>query len=92
MKRAPHLSKRAQKINATGGVDRTRNGILDAQSLNCSEALHARSTEAAGAIFFEQETSAQTEESLQAAWLSCLSRAMLSLTIVVCDNEHDRRS
>lgn len=89
--RAASLKTRADK--RTDGVDARALEFFDAESLRLLRGRYTRvPLEAMGAIFFEQETSAETEESLQAAWLSLLEQS----DALVDDswfamNEHDRQ-
>jgi D-lactate dehydrogenase (cytochrome) len=71
--RAASLLSRAEKL--PGGIDARALEFFDAQSLRLLREHYASvPTEAAGAIFFEQETNVQTEESLQTTWLALLER------------------
>lgn len=75
------------------GIDARALEFFDAESLKFLKAHYSRVPDgAAGAIFFEQETSLQTEESLQAAWLELLERhnSMLDDSWFAT-NEHDRK-
>jgi D-lactate dehydrogenase (cytochrome) len=74
-------------------VDARALEFFDAESLKFLRERYQRvPTNAAGAIFFEQETTPQTEEELQAAWLALLEKhhALLDDSWFAT-NEHDRR-
>jgi D-lactate dehydrogenase (cytochrome) len=69
--RALSLQTRAGK--QAGGVDARALEFFDRESLQLLRSRYERvPPEAVGAIFFEQETNAHSEESLQTAWLSLL--------------------
>jgi D-lactate dehydrogenase (cytochrome) len=89
--RAASLETREGKRSS--GLDARALEFFDAESLRLLRGRYARVPEdAAGAIFFEQETSAQTEESLQAMWLSLLERHKALLDDSwFATNEQDRR-
>jgi D-lactate dehydrogenase (cytochrome) len=69
------LSLRTREENQAGGIDARALEYFDTESLQLLRGRYPRvPTDAAGAIFFEQETTAQTEESLQTMWLALLER------------------
>ncbi|HKR00645.1 MAG TPA: FAD-linked oxidase C-terminal domain-containing protein, partial [Pyrinomonadaceae bacterium] len=79
--------------NKAGGMDARALEYFDAESLQLLRNRYPRvPEEAAGAIFFEQETTALTEESSQSAWLALLERhgALLDDSWFAT-NEADRR-
>ncbi|HKC65638.1 MAG TPA: FAD-binding oxidoreductase, partial [Pyrinomonadaceae bacterium] len=89
--RAASLQTREEK--RTGGIDARALEFFDAESLRFLRSHYTRvPVRAAGAIFFEQETTEATEESLQAAWLELLERhnALLDDSWFAT-NEPDRR-
>ena len=89
--RAASLRTRASAD--TDGIDARALEFFDAESLKFLKRRYSRvPDEMAGAIFFEQETSARTEENLQAAWLELLERhnAMLDDSWFAT-NEPDRK-
>jgi len=89
--RAASLHTRASED--ADGIDARALEFFDAESLKFLNAHYSRvPDEAAGAIFFEQETTAETEESLQAAWLELLERHSSMLDDSwFATNEHDRK-
>jgi len=89
--RASSLQTREDKKSV--GLDARALEFFDAESLQFLRSHYAQvPMDAAGAIFFEQETTQITEESLQAAWLELLERnnALLDDSWFAT-NEHDRR-
>ncbi|PYS47426.1 MAG: FAD-binding oxidoreductase [Acidobacteria bacterium] len=89
--RASSLQTREDKKSV--GLDARALEFFDAESLRFLRSHYAQvPMDAAGAIFFEQETTQITEESLQAAWLELLERnnALLDDSWFAT-NEHDRR-
>lgn len=89
--RRSSLDTRAGKL--AEGIDARALEFFDAESLRLLKSRYERvPTEAEGAIFFEQETSAATEESLQSAWLALLEQhdAMMDDSWFAV-NEHERR-
>jgi D-lactate dehydrogenase (cytochrome) len=85
-------SLRTREVNHAGGIDARALEFFDAESLRL---LANRYTlvplHSAGAIFFEQETTEQTEESLLAAWLELLERHHAQLDDSwFATNERDR--
>src|SRR5947209_6149380 len=71
--RASSLQTREDKKSV--GLDARALEFFDAESLRFLRSHYAQvPMDAAGAIFFEQETTQITEESLQAAWLELLER------------------
>src|SRR4051812_2614231 len=68
-------SLRTRAETEAGGMDARALEFFDAESLRFLRSHYTRvPIDAAGAIFFEQETTAETEEGLQAAWLELLER------------------
>jgi D-lactate dehydrogenase (cytochrome) len=68
-------SLRTRTLKQTGGLDARALEYFDAESLRLLGGHYERVPQSAtGAIFFEQETSALAEESLQSAWLELLER------------------
>jgi D-lactate dehydrogenase (cytochrome) len=68
-------SLRTREDKRPGRIDARALEFFDVESLRLLRGRYARvPQEAAGAIFFEQETGAETEESLQAAWFELLER------------------
>jgi D-lactate dehydrogenase (cytochrome) len=89
--RTASLQSRA-RVKA-GGIDARALEYFDADSLELLRSRYARvPAETAGAIFFEQETTAETEESLHSAWLALLEEhdALLDDSWFAV-SEHDRR-
>ena len=89
--RAASLQTREEKL--IGGLDARALEFFDAESLQFLRNHYARvPIDAAGAIFFEQETAESIEERLQRAWLELLERhnALLDDSWFAT-NEHDRR-
>jgi D-lactate dehydrogenase (cytochrome) len=85
-------SLRTREGNHAGGINARALEFFDAESLRL---LANRYTlvplDSAGAIFFEQETTEETEESLLAAWLELLERHQAQLDDSwFATNEHDR--
>jgi D-lactate dehydrogenase (cytochrome) len=71
--RAASLQTRA--LRNTTGIDARALEFFDVESLKLLRSHHERVPgEAAGAIFFEQEITAQTEERTQSEWLALLER------------------
>jgi D-lactate dehydrogenase (cytochrome) len=86
-------SLRTREGNQAGEIDARALEYFDANSLQLLRSHYTRvPEETAGAIFFEQETTDEAEESLQAAWLALLERhhALLDDSWFAT-NEHDRR-
>lgn len=89
--RAASLKTREEK--RADQMDARALEFFDAHSLRLLRSRYPRvPQEAVGAIFFEQEMSRQTEDSLQAAWLALLERhdALVDASWFAM-NEHDRR-
>lgn len=89
--RAASLRTREEKQSS--GIDARALEYFDANSLQLLRSRYAQVPEqTAGAIFFEQETTSETEETLQSAWLALLERrdALLDDSWFAA-NEHDRR-
>jgi D-lactate dehydrogenase (cytochrome) len=86
-------SLRTRASEDRDGIDARALEFFDAESLKFLKSHYSRvPTESAGAIFFEQETTAKTEENLQMAWLELLERhnSMLDDSWFAT-NEHDRK-
>ncbi len=86
-------SLRTREEGKADGLDALSLEFFDAESLAFLRGRYKRiPVEAAGAIFFEQETSEQTEEKLLAAWLALVERhRALQEDSWFALNEHDRR-
>ncbi|HEV2914646.1 MAG TPA: FAD-binding oxidoreductase [Pyrinomonadaceae bacterium] len=68
-------SLETRRSNQVGGFDARALEYFDSESLSLLRSKYALVPEwAAGAIFFEQETAAETEEGLFAAWLALLEQ------------------
>lgn len=78
--------------SATAGLDARALEYFDAESLKfLRERYPLVPLAAAGAVFFEQETNAQTEDALAAAWLALVERhKALADDSWFGTNEHDR--
>jgi D-lactate dehydrogenase (cytochrome) len=78
--------------STTGGLDARALEYFDAESLKfLRERYPLVPLGAAGAVFFEQETSAETEDELLAAWLALVERhGALADDSWFGTNEHDR--
>ncbi|HEX8707541.1 MAG TPA: FAD-linked oxidase C-terminal domain-containing protein [Pyrinomonadaceae bacterium] len=75
VREAREASLRAREDEGAGGLDARALEYFDAQSLRFLRRRYALVPESAtGAVFFEQETSAGTEESLMDGWLAMLER------------------
>jgi D-lactate dehydrogenase (cytochrome) len=86
-------SLRTREGNQAGGINARALEFFDAESLRLLAHRYRLVPEnSAGAIFFEQETTEQTEEDLLVAWLELLERhnALLDDSWFAT-NEHDRR-
>lgn len=89
--RARSLQTREEK--QAGGLDARALEFFDAESLRFLRSHYTRiPMDAGGAIFFEQETTEDAEESLQSSWLELLERhnALLDDSWFAT-NEQDRR-
>jgi D-lactate dehydrogenase (cytochrome) len=86
-------SLRTREMNRAGGIDARALEFFDAESLRLLASRYTRVPQhCAGAIFFEQETAEQTEESLLADWLALLERHHAQLDDSwFATNEHDRK-
>jgi D-lactate dehydrogenase (cytochrome) len=86
-------SLRTREMNHASGIDARALEFFDAESLRLLANRYERVPEhCAGAIFFEQETAEQTEESLLADWLALLERHHARLDDSwFATNEHDRK-
>ncbi|MDT4895802.1 MAG: hypothetical protein QOH25_879 [Acidobacteriota bacterium] len=86
-------SLRTREEKRGGGMDARALEFFDVESLGLLRGCYPRIPQkAAGAIFFEQETNTQTEESLQAAWLELLEHhSALADDSWFATNEHDRK-
>jgi D-lactate dehydrogenase (cytochrome) len=82
-----------QRGNAADGIDARALEYFDYESLQMLRASYTRVPEAAaGAVFFEQETREETEESLLTEWLALLERHHASLDDSwFATAEHDQR-
>lgn len=85
-------SLRTREENQAGALDARALEFFDAESLKLLGSRYTRIPEqTAGAIFFEQETTGKTEESLLTAWLALLERHdALVDDSWFATNEHDR--
>ncbi|MDT5122906.1 MAG: hypothetical protein QOC96_2388 [Acidobacteriota bacterium] len=93
VREARAVSLRTREGNQAGEIDARALEYFDANSLQLLRSRYTRvPEETAGAIFFEQETTDETEESLQSAWLALLEHhdALLDDSWFAT-NEHDRR-
>jgi D-lactate dehydrogenase (cytochrome) len=81
-----------EEAPATAGLDARALEYFDAESLKfLRERYPLVPMAAAGAVFFEQETSAETEDGLMAAWLALVERhGALAADSWFGTNEHDR--
>jgi len=81
-----------EESSPTGGLDARALEYFDAESLKfLRERYPLVPLGAAGAVFFEQETSAETEDGLLAAWLALVERhGALADDSWFGTNEHDR--
>ncbi|MDT5060267.1 MAG: hypothetical protein QOH63_726 [Acidobacteriota bacterium] len=86
-------SLRTREMNHAGGIDARALEFFDAESLRLLASCYTHVPQhCAGAIFFEQETAARTEESLLADWLALLERHHAQLDDSwFATNEHDRK-
>jgi D-lactate dehydrogenase (cytochrome) len=87
------VSLRTREGNQSSEIDARALEYFDANSLQLLRSRYTRvPEETAGAIFFEQETTDETEEGLQSAWLALLEHhdALLDDSWFAT-NEHDRR-
>ncbi|HUQ34624.1 MAG TPA: FAD-linked oxidase C-terminal domain-containing protein, partial [Pyrinomonadaceae bacterium] len=89
--RAASFKTREEKLSGT--IDARALEFFDAESLNLLRAHNSRvPLDAVGAIFFEQETTAQTESVLQELWLDLLEgHNALVDDSWFATNEHDRK-
>jgi D-lactate dehydrogenase (cytochrome) len=87
------LSLRTREERKADGLDAMSLEFFDAESLAFLRGRYKRlPVEAAGAIFFEQETTEATEEKLLAAWLALVERhRALQDDSWFALSEHDRR-
>jgi D-lactate dehydrogenase (cytochrome) len=90
---ARSLSLRTREEDKADGLDALALEYFDGESLAFLRGRYKNvPITAAGAIFFEQETSARTEEKLLAAWLALLERhRALQEDSWFALSEHDRR-
>ena len=78
------------RLRSTGGIDARALEFFDKESLNFLRQKYTTVPEsAAGAIFFEQETSSETEDALSGDWLSLLDEYHAYNDSWFANNEQD---